>query len=655
MKKTILLFLTLFYSILSFSQVTTGNLVFATGSSTVCQGTVVQLNLELDIPSVSSFYRWSSTGAYAVHDLRPGIIEENNGGSGVGDEHSFIRLTLNEVGVTTISVTVQGFVYNQEISVVKAPNAGRGTTTVFNCNLEETIDLFNYLVDKPDTGGVWTLNDQVVDGIFDSSIHEVGIYTYTISGNFPCSDSQATVIVRNCSNNDHDNDGVPNDIDLDDDNDGILDTIENSVCSGADLTGTQTIYNNDFGEGDPTEVDNVSENLTYEIGIPQDVNGNDGEYNVATSTYLYNFGNQSAFYISTDENNFWDGDNTVNGRFLSINMKTSSFVNEILYEVQDLVVTPGITHIFNMKVVNLSEGIIPTFKLQIIAQSGAIVEEIESNTSDLQNIDIWNKYVIEFVPSAGIENIGFRIVNTQSQSGNGNNIGIDNISLKILGCDIDNDDIPNYLDLDSDNDGILDFVEAGLNQYLDANNDGVLDGSVDFNGVPLVANGGIVPVDTNLNNVYNFLDLDSDNDSIFDTIEAGLDPSLDANNDGVVDGEVDENGVPLAVNGGLTVVDENGNGIPDYLDADVTLSTIVNVLEEKKYTIYPNPVSEKLFINSTQEIETISIYNLEGALIQKENIGVNNDVYELNISNLTSGIYFLRIDKENTSSKFIVE
>ncbi|NRD24966.1 hypothetical protein HNV10_17075, partial [Winogradskyella litoriviva] len=47
--------------------------------------------------------------------------------------------------------------------------------------------------------------------------------------------------------------------------------------------------------------------------------------------------------------------------------------------------------------------------------------------------------------------------------------------------DTDGDTVPDYLDLDSDNDGIYDVDEVG---GTDANNDGIADGTPDLNGVP---------------------------------------------------------------------------------------------------------------------------------------------------------------------------
>ncbi|MFL1897361.1 hypothetical protein ACJRPK_16775, partial [Aquimarina sp. 2-A2] len=92
--------------------------------------------------------------------------------------------------------------------------------------------------------------------------------------------------------------------------------------------------------------------------------------------------------------------------------------------------------------------------------------------------------------------------------------------------DFDNDSIPNHLDQDSDNDGIPDNVEAQTTAgYLapngvDANNDGVDDNYA----------GGLTPVNSDGADTVDYLDLDSDNDSIVDAIEG-----FDTNNDGVAD------------------------------------------------------------------------------------------------------------------------
>ena len=57
--------------------------------------------------------------------------------------------------------------------------------------------------------------------------------------------------------------------------------------------------------------------------------------------------------------------------------------------------------------------------------------------------------------------------------------------------------------------------------------------------------------------------------------------------------------------------------------------------------IYPNPVSEKLYIASENEnIKTFTIYSITGKLILKEK-NFNNAI---NVSKLSKGIYFIEID-----------
>ncbi len=88
--------------------------------------------------------------------------------------------------------------------------------------------------------------------------------------------------------------------------------------------------------------------------------------------------------------------------------------------------------------------------------------------------------------------------------------------------DQDGDGIPDYLDIDSDNDGIIDNVEAQSEDgYIspsceDKNHNG-LDDAYEM---PYGNCGGLVPVDTDGDNVPDYKDVDSDNDGIIDNIEA---------------------------------------------------------------------------------------------------------------------------------------
>ena len=142
-------------------------------------------------------------------------------------------------------------------------------------------------------------------------------------------------------------------------------------------------------------------------------------------------------------------------------------------------------------------------------------------------------------------------------------------------ADRDGDGIPNYLDLDSDNDGVPDILETG---FTDLNGDGVVDsfGEIDWDtdGDGLANEYDANDLDTSLlasdnynrtdfqhdrngDGVPNFLDADSDNDGIPDLVENG---GLDVDGNGVID-------YPVTADPG-SMPDNDGDGFCDWYDTD---------------------------------------------------------------------------------------
>ena len=120
--------------------------------------------------------------------------------------------------------------------------------------------------------------------------------------------------------------------------------------------------------------------------------------------------------------------------------------------------------------------------------------------------------------------------------------------------DTDNDGIPNYLDLDSDNDGIPDNVEAQTtNGYIAPT------GTVDANGTWSAIYGvnGLIPIDTDEDNITDMLDSDSDNDGIFDIVESGQ--GLNADTNGSTTDPVGANGLADVAESADDYTDVNGN------------------------------------------------------------------------------------------------
>jgi hypothetical protein len=144
--------------------------------------------------------------------------------------------------------------------------------------------------------------------------------------------------------------------------------------------------------------------------------------------------------------------------------------------------------------------------------------------------------------------------------------------------DSDEDGIPNYLDLDSDNDGLPDSIEYQGDLAVDQDMDGHLDEPV-TTSISVTTH----PVDTDKDGLVDYLDLDSDNDSLTDLLESlpmGVSlAELDADADGVLDDatDLDSDGLfdivdPQISNAEpgttLLLLDLDGDGLFNYRDVD---------------------------------------------------------------------------------------
>jgi len=148
-----------------------------------------------------------------------------------------------------------------------------------------------------------------------------------------------------------------------------------------------------------------------------------------------------------------------------------------------------------------------------------------------------------------------------SGGSDGNGDGVDDAFAPI---DTDGDGAADYLDIDSDNDGIPDTVEADLDVMADADGDQINDAydvdstlGLDENGDG--ADDAVVPTDTDLDGQPDYIDLDTDGDSLLDVLEAG---GLDAEADGIID--------DLANTEGTIVMplDTDGDGTGDWREID---------------------------------------------------------------------------------------
>lgn len=251
-----------------------------------------------------------------------------------------------------------------------------------------------------------------------------------------------------------------------------------------------------------------------------------------------------------------------------------------------------------------------------------VVESIYDNCG-IQKI-LLNKYVYE------VADIGDNFVEITAYDNSGNRSLIYQASVRVEVGDFDHDSIPdyvereldfdndgvaNYRDRDSDNDGILDVHEnSGLTVLLDLDRDGLMnvydldtDGDgikdifevngfdpdrngavgigrvvVDYWGIPVLANDGQAydELDTDLDNVPDYKDLDSDDDKIEDQIEnLGKSELVDSDEDGfanIRDLDSDEDGISDLIE---TAVDFDQDGTGNFLDLDSDADQIIDKTE----------------------------------------------------------------------------
>jgi len=93
---------------------------------------------------------------------------------------------------------------------------------------------------------------------------------------------------------------------------------------------------------------------------------------------------------------------------------------------------------------------------------------------------------------------------------------------------------------------------------------------------------------------------------------------------------------------------------PDFYPwSFLTLSVDTKILNENKFQVYPVPANDILTIKSTQSIEQVAVFNLQGQRLLNQNKNTN----KINISNLNNGVYIIKIQTENglnITKKFIV-
>ena len=376
----------------------------------------------------------------------------------------------------------------------------------------------------------------------------------TCSGNF--FDSQI-IPASNCPD-DLDNDKIIDNVDIDLDNDGILNCDESKGNTSIDFnTPSSPVLS--FQDGSPDDASFITA-TTSSSNITGDLNSN------FTSTVTAGAG----------------------GVIEEVELYTLEFGNPSNIKLIQNTITPhttipGETFIFSVGPSTKNITVIDPDNILLIDTDFDDVFETGINNFSASEIRFkYNPTPSGISPYEFVANNVDEITFTHKLIGTDDSTFEGNLILTCFGIDSDGDGINDAFDADSDNDGIPDIIEAqGIPVTLsgtDADSDGLDD----------VFTSPITPIDSDVDNVLDYLDLDSDNDGVYDLWEAGH-PLEDVI---LTDGQIDN--VTVGINGlddrletsadsfilNYIISDPDTNdGIFSYLDLDSDGDECPDVIE----------------------------------------------------------------------------
>ncbi|MDB2426618.1 T9SS type B sorting domain-containing protein [Flavobacteriaceae bacterium] len=351
--------------------------------------------------------------------------------------------------------------------------------------------------------------------------------------------------VSNCAG-DFDTDGINNNIDSDNDNDGTLNSQESNCDLTFDLSSTSGQF---FTASSSASLEN---NLSTPFIGTEDQSmwfqaAPATETTISSTSYGLNFDLPTSYIIKQSESGTFPGSSDFDD--------LESFILSVPFEETLTVYDPDNQLLIDTNYDGVYDNNIEeftAFEIRFKINSAFLASEdvtfsFHSFQSTGFSLEYFNNSLTE------INSVAFQLVQTCRLT------------------DTDGDLIFDSLDLDSDNDGIFDVIENG-NSSLDQDQNGQID-EVESNDIN---NDGrhdfaVNPVDFDGDSILDYLDLDSDNDGLYDLFEAGIGvDAQDIDNDGQIDlgfSDTNMNGAS-DVSEAITPIDSDANGIPDYIQLD---------------------------------------------------------------------------------------
>ncbi|KAB1156498.1 choice-of-anchor D domain-containing protein, partial [Flavobacterium luteum] len=389
---------------------------------------------------------------------------------------------------------------------------------------------------------------------FSVTFNPSGVFTRLAQINIANDDSDEnpyTFVIQGTGLLDNDGDGIENNIDQDDDNDGIIDTVECGAC-----------LSDPFVNG------------SFEAPVI-----GTSTYSIEPSVNVTGWANSAENFIEIWSKGFGGVPAAAGNQFAELNANVAGN----LYQTFCLNGAGGTIN-WALKHRGRSGTDVAAVRFgPTLATIATVATMTDGNTA-------WGSYSGTFSIPIGQTQIVLAFTAISSTGGLSYGNFVDDIQIIInQNCiDSDLDGVADIVDVDDENDGIPDIEEAGFKAYsngkstMDKTNiatwkDTNANGINDYIDTMINAGTYIIP-DTDGDGVPNHLDLDSDNDTLFDVDEANL-----LNGDGDITGDGKGDGLDSEGDGLLNLYDNStvfgtttrayaqdsdGNGIPDYLQLD---------------------------------------------------------------------------------------
>jgi len=559
-----------------------GLLLAVTGNSSSLDDSQWNINLETASAEYVGTYNYGED--YESCDCLTAAIN-NVSGTVFNDVDGDGNIDVGDNGLQSVTVYIyiddnnDGRIDNNDIIV---DSVDTDATGLWGYDIASNVDLL-FRIDE---------NDLPVGALMTTNNLEMAFLDNGIGGQFDPNNNFG----YNFTGPDTDKDGIADSSDIDDDNDGIPDAVEN-YSGDHDNDGTPDYEDSDFCALYFEGVNSWT--CTNGIPDPSDDLDSDGLRNFKDADFPY-CGGLNAFNICSN----YDKDNDGIPDHIDLDADNDG--------IPDLIEAKGADTDGDGRVDDNTD-----------TDGDGLADVFDNNDTDGPTGD--NSDVVNPSTTALLD------ANSDGTTDAG---------------DTDGDGLPDYIDLDADNDGIPDLVEAG---GIDTNGDGRVDHTIDDDGdgysdiydsdeddiagdedggTPLVetdisknllhgATGN--SIDTDGDGFADHLDLDADNDGIPDIVEAGgttingdgmVDTGAlpwDSDNDGLADiydenaadgpGTAGLNGTSLIkttadsnndyrVNstesmqaGGTNFINIDGDPYPNHLDLDADIDGITDVVE----------------------------------------------------------------------------